>query len=219
NQPECPGASLRPATPEGYRELRDFKIDPDCSDSEGEDVMAALAAFNDSDHTITISLNQDDTTNSGIKIKIEADECQLKPTEDSTALKNAILGPQTEAEVPPTAPETQTVAKTESISETGGSSQASTISPKDDLSLLNINIDNMVRDSLPDMDSNDVDEIFKGVLTDDSQESQESSVSYVNSMAGTPYSQPRRQLQSPMDSYASPYHTDFGSKSVSFWLY
>lgn len=55
------------------------------------------------------------------------------------------------------------------LAETGGSSQASTISPKDDLSLLNINIDNMVRDSLPDMDSNDVDEIFKGVLTDDSQ--------------------------------------------------
>lgn len=53
--------------------------------------------------------------------------------------------------------------------ETGGSSQASTISPKDDISLLNINIDSMVRDSLPDMDSNDVDEIFKGVLTDDSQ--------------------------------------------------
>lgn len=53
--------------------------------------------------------------------------------------------------------------------ETGGSSQASTISPKDDLSLLGVNLDAMVRDSLPDMDSNDVDEIFKGVLTDDSQ--------------------------------------------------
>lgn len=53
--------------------------------------------------------------------------------------------------------------------ETGGSSQASTISPKDDLSLLGVNLDAMVRDGLPDMDSNDVDEIFKGVLTDDSQ--------------------------------------------------
>lgn len=57
--------------------------------------------------------------------------------------------------------------------ETGGSSQASTISSKDDLSLLGVNLDAMVRDGLrdglPDMDSNDVDEIFKGVLTDDSQ--------------------------------------------------
>lgn len=60
------------------------------------------------------------------------------------------------------------IKNSKSVSETG-SSAASTISPKNDLSLLGVNLDAMVRDSLPDMDSNDVDEIFKGVLTDDSQ--------------------------------------------------
>lgn len=49
--------------------------------------------------------------------------------------------------------------------ETGGSSQGSTISAKEELSLLGVNLDA----TLPDMDGNDVDEIFKGVLTDDSQ--------------------------------------------------
>lgn len=37
-------------------------------------------------------------------------------------------------------------------------------------------------------------------------------MSYVNSMSGTPYSQQRQQLQSPME-YASPYHNDFGGGS------
>ncbi|XP_075971400.1 uncharacterized protein LOC142973507 isoform X2 [Anticarsia gemmatalis] len=237
NPAESPGGTLRPATPEGYRELRDFKWDIENSDSDGEDVLAALTTFNDHDTTVVISLNSEElevltslkpkderdditsTTNADgtVKIKTEIDDGHLKHTEDSTALKNAILGPQpAEAEQPPTVA-TESIptvhsTKTETISsETGGSSQASTISPKDDLSLLGVNLDAMVRDGLPDMDSNDVDEIFKGVLTDDSQESQESSVSYVNSMASTPYSQQRQQLQSPMD-YQSPY-TEFGGSS------
>lgn len=45
------------------------------------------------------------TTNpdGSIKIKTEAEDGHLKHTEDSTALKNAILGPQpAEAEQPPT---------------------------------------------------------------------------------------------------------------------
>ncbi|CAK1598526.1 unnamed protein product [Parnassius mnemosyne] len=241
NPSESPGGSVRATTPEGYRELRDFKLDLENSDSEGEDVLAALTTFNDNDTSFVISLNteeiellnslkpkeeKDDSSTSlnsdgTAKIKLEnPEDGHLKHTEDSTALKNAILGPQTnESEQPSTAtPEnipTVHSTKTETVSsETGGSSQGSTISPKDDLSLLGVNLDAMVRDTLPDMDGNDVDEIFKGVLTDDSQESQESSVSYVNSMASTPYSQQRQQLQSPMD-YASPYHTEFGSSSNS----
>ncbi|XP_072939829.1 uncharacterized protein [Epargyreus clarus] len=224
-----------PGTPEGYRELRDAA---EHSDSDGDDVLPALTPF-PGDSSVTICLNteelevlqslkpkdeKDDSYNGigldGTKIKTEVmDDGQLKHTEDSTALKNAILGPQPSDTEPPPTIATESIptvhsTKTET-SETGGSSQASTISPKDDLSLLGVNLDAMVRDSLPDMDSNDVDEIFKGVLTDDSQESQESSVSYVNSMAGTPYSQQRQQLQSPMD-YASPYHTEFGSSSPLF---
>lgn len=58
---------------------------------------------------------------------------------------------------------------TVSPTDTSVGSQSSRISPKDELSLLGVNLDAMVRDTLPDMDSNDVDEIFKGVLTDDSQ--------------------------------------------------
>ncbi|CAG4991481.1 unnamed protein product [Parnassius apollo] len=241
NPSESPGGSVRATTPEGYRELRDFKLDFENSDSEGEDVLGALTTFNDHDTSFVISLNteeiellnslkpkeeKDDSSTSlnpdgTVKIKLEnPEDGHLKHTEDSTALKNAILGPQTnESEQSSTAtPEnipTVHSTKTETVSsETGGSSQGSTISPKDDLSLLGVNLDAMVRDTLPDMDGNDVDEIFKGVLTDDSQESQESSVSYVNSMASTPYSQQRQQLQSPMD-YASPYHTEFGSSSNS----
>lgn len=45
------------------------------------------------------------TTNSDgtVKVKTELDDGQLKHTEDSTALKNAILGPQSaEPEPPPT---------------------------------------------------------------------------------------------------------------------
>ncbi|CAB3239125.1 unnamed protein product [Arctia plantaginis] len=234
NPGESPGATVRPATPEGYRELRDFKWDIENSDSDGEDVLSALTSFNDHDVSVVISLNTEEievlnalkpkdekdntSTNAdgSIKIKSEIDDGNLKHTEDSTALKNAILGPQS-AESEPSTIATEGIptvhsTKTEPIgSETGGSSQASTISPKDDLSLLGVNLDAMVRDGLPDMDSNDVDEIFKGVLTDDSQESQESAVSYVNTMANTPYSQQRQQLPSPME-YASPY-TEFGGSS------
>ncbi|KAL0832574.1 hypothetical protein ABMA28_000774 [Loxostege sticticalis] len=237
NPSESPGGSVRGGTPEGYRELREFKLDLENEeDSDEEDFVSTLNAVNDLDQSVVIVLNpeeiellnslkpkeeKDDSagTNSDgtVKIKTETDDGNLKHTEDSTALKNAILGPQPE-ETPAPAEAIPAVhtTKTEPVSsETGGSSQASTISPKDDLSLLGVNLDAMVRDSLPDMDSNDVDEIFKGVLTDDSQESQESSVSYVNSMGGTPYSQQRQQLQSPME-YASPYHhTEFGSSSNS----
>lgn len=46
------------------------------------------------------------------------------------------------------------------------------------------NLESMVRDTgLPNMDSKDVEEIFKGVLTDESQESQESSVFPIQSQA------------------------------------
>ncbi|CAH2071742.1 unnamed protein product, partial [Iphiclides podalirius] len=252
NQLESPGGSVRAGTPEGYRELRDFKLDLENSDSDGEDVLAALTTFNDNDTSFVISLNTEeiDLLNSlkpkeekeepadclnadgTAKVKVESsEEGQLRHTEDSTALKNAILGPQPSepeqpppaapsaangpAPAPPAADIPAVHAKFDAAaSDTGGSSQGSTISPKDDLSLLGVNLDAMVRDTLPDMDGTDVDEIFKGVLTDDSQESQESSVSYVNSMASTPYSQQRQQLQSPMD-YASPYHTEFGSSSNS----
>ncbi|KAH9645993.1 hypothetical protein HF086_008801 [Spodoptera exigua] len=232
NPAESPAARASPEPSWARWEL-------DNSDSEGEDVLAALHSYSDHDCSVLISLNTDEveilnslkpkdekddtsnTTNSDgtLKIKTELDDGQLKHTEDSTALKNAILGPQpAEAEQPPTVA-TESIptvhsTKTETISETGGSSQASTISPKDDLSLLGVSLDAMVRDGLPDMDSNDVDEIFKGVLTDDSQESQESSVSYVNSMASTPYSQQRQQLQSPME-YTSPYPEFGGSSSNS----
>ncbi|XP_068631112.1 histone-lysine N-methyltransferase 2C-like isoform X2 [Battus philenor] len=240
NPSESPGGSVRGGTPEGYRELRDFKLDLENSDSEGEDVLAALTSFNDNDSSFVIALNMEEievlnslkpkdekddqasiNPDGTTKIKLEnPEDGHLKHTEDSTALKNAILGPQpSETEQPPTVtPEnipTVHSTKAETVSsETGGSSHGSTISPKDDLSLLGMNLDAMVRDTLPDMDGTDVDEIFKGVLTDDSQESQESSASYVNSMASTPYSQQRQQLQSPMD-YASPYHTEFGSSSSS----
>ncbi|XP_047528678.1 histone-lysine N-methyltransferase 2C-like [Vanessa atalanta] len=223
------------ATPDACRDAREL----DNSDSDADDVLAALCAFNDHDCTVFITLNAEESdllrtlkpkeekedgpnaaSSDCVKIKSEAsEEGHLKHTEDSTALKNAILGPQSNEpeQAPPENP--AHVPKTETIStDTGGSSQSSTISPKDELSLLGVNLDAMVRDSLPDMDSNDVDEIFKGVLTDDSQESQESSVSYVNSMAGTPYSQQRQQLQSPME-YTSPYHTEFGSNSSLSPLY
>ncbi|CAG9132016.1 unnamed protein product [Plutella xylostella] len=237
NPLESPTGTIRPLTPEGYRELRDFKIELDNSDSDGEDVIAALTNVPDYDNSVVINLNTEEvdllhslkpkeekeegpSTNAdgSARIKTECtEEGQLKHTEDSTALKNAILGPQANEPVVKTPVNTDSIptvhsTKTEPISnETGNSSQASTISPKDDLSLLGVSLDAMVRDSLPDMDSTDVDEIFKGVLTDDSQESQESSVSYVNSMGGTPYSQQRQQLQSPLD-YASPYHPEFGSR-------
>lgn len=35
------------------------------------------------------------TNSDGVKIKTESDDGQVKQTEDSTALKNALLGPQT----------------------------------------------------------------------------------------------------------------------------
>lgn len=57
NPAESPGGSLRPATPEGYRELRDFKWELDNSDSDGEDVLAALTAFSDYDASVIITLN------------------------------------------------------------------------------------------------------------------------------------------------------------------
>lgn len=38
---------------------------------------------------------------------------------------------------------------------------------------MGVNLESMVRDSLPNMDSRDVEEIFKGVLTDDSQVNEE----------------------------------------------
>ncbi|XP_026321911.1 uncharacterized protein LOC113231673 isoform X2 [Hyposmocoma kahamanoa] len=234
NPSESPGGSVRPGTPEGYRELRDFKLELENSDSDGEDVMCALSVFTDLDTSVYITLNSDEvdllhslkpkeekedgTNPDGTpKIKTESEDGQLKHTEDSTALKNAILGPQPEEQAASDNMPNVHSTKTETISsETGGSSQASTISPKDDLSILGVNLDAMVRDSLPDMDSNDVDEIFKGVLTDDSQESQESSVSYVNSLGGTPYPQ-RQPLQSPQMGvdYPSPYHPEFGSSSNS----
>ncbi|XP_059056838.1 histone-lysine N-methyltransferase 2C-like [Achroia grisella] len=240
NPSESPGGSVRPVTPEGYRELRDFKIDPDNSDiSDGEEVLTALTTYNDNDQSYFITLNsdeiellnslkpkeeRDESSYSGegaVKVKTELEDGGLKHTEDSTALKNAILGPQADDGAPPPAPPPAPAPAPPPAppsagalsSETGGSSQ-STISPKDDLSLLAVSLDAMVRESLPDMDSTDVDEMFKGVLTDDSQESQESSVSYVNSIGGTPYSQQRQQLQSPME-YASPYHTEYGSSSNS----
>lgn len=51
--------------------------------------------------------DKDETSNANsdgtVKIKTELDDGQLKHTEDSTALKNAILGPQSaEPEPPPT---------------------------------------------------------------------------------------------------------------------
>ncbi|XP_046742436.1 histone-lysine N-methyltransferase 2C-like isoform X3 [Diprion similis] len=49
------------------------------------------------------------------------------------------------------------------------------------------NLESMVRDTgLPNMDSRDVEEIFKGVLTDESQESQESSVFPTQTQASHP---------------------------------
>ncbi|XP_052740662.1 histone-lysine N-methyltransferase 2C isoform X2 [Bicyclus anynana] len=226
------GEVARGATPEGYRELRDF----DNSDSDGEDVLSALYSVNDHDNSVFITLNTEesdilqslrpkeekDDGNSlldATKIKTEAsEECQLRHTEDSTALKNALLGPPpADGDAAPVDAPLHTPKQENISAETSVGSQSSRISPKDELSLLGVSLDAMVRDSLPDMDSNDVDEIFKGVLTDDSQESQESTVSYVNSMTGTPYSQ-RQQLQSPME-YASPYHSEFGSGSALSPLY
>ncbi|XP_041970566.1 histone-lysine N-methyltransferase 2D-like isoform X2 [Aricia agestis] len=199
----------------------------DNSDSDGDDVLAALHTYARHDNSVYITLTQEESdflktlkpkeekeegNLSGVdtKIKLEfPEESQLKHTEDSTALKNAILGPQpSEQDAPPDIKH----FKSETISEAGGSSQASTISPKDDLSLLGVNLDAMVRDTLPDMDSNDVDEIFKGVLTDDSQESQESSVSYVNTMPNSQYSQQRQQLQSPLE-YPNQYQNEFNSNN------
>ncbi|CAG9559873.1 unnamed protein product [Danaus chrysippus] len=203
--------------------------DRENSDSESDDVLSALHTFNEHDTTVFITLNTEETellqslkpkdekddpstlNIEQVKIKTECDESQLKHTEDSTALKNAILGPQPSPDQADHAPHAPHPPANEQNTESAP--QSSVMSAKEELSLLGVSLD-----TLPDMDSNDVDEIFKGVLTDDSQESQESSVSYVNSMAGTPYSQQRQQLQSPMD-YASPYHTEFGSSSSLSPLY
>lgn len=57
NPGESPGATVRAVTPEGYRELRDFKWDVENSDSDGEDVLSALTSFNDHDVSFVISLN------------------------------------------------------------------------------------------------------------------------------------------------------------------
>lgn len=57
NPSESPGGSVRGGTPEGYRELRDFKLDIDNSDSEGEDVLAALTAYTDYDTSFVIALS------------------------------------------------------------------------------------------------------------------------------------------------------------------
>lgn len=91
------------------------------------------------------------------------------------------------------------------------------ISPKEDMgSLLGVNLETMVRETLPNMDSRDVEEIFKGVLTDDSQESQESSVSFVNSVSGSSsYNPQRQQLPSPME-YPSPYHTEYSGYDLYY---
>lgn len=57
NPAESPSGMLRPSTPEGYRELRDFKLDLENSDSDGEDVLAALTLFTESDMSVVITLN------------------------------------------------------------------------------------------------------------------------------------------------------------------
>lgn len=57
NPSASPGGTARPGTPEGYRELRDFKIDLENSDSDGEDVLAALTTFKDNDSSYVINLN------------------------------------------------------------------------------------------------------------------------------------------------------------------
>jgi hypothetical protein len=56
-------------------------------------------------------------------------------------------------------------------------------SPKDELTDIlsdHINLDTMVAEGLPNMDSKDVEDLFKGVLTDESQESADSSYLSVN---------------------------------------
>lgn len=57
NPLESPTGTIRPLTPEGYRELRDFKIELDNSDSDGEDVIAALTNVPDYDNSVVINLN------------------------------------------------------------------------------------------------------------------------------------------------------------------
>ncbi|KAI8424064.1 hypothetical protein MSG28_002687 [Choristoneura fumiferana] len=59
NPSASPGGTARPGTPEGYRELRDFKIDLENSDSDGEDVLAALTTFKDNDSSYVINLNSE----------------------------------------------------------------------------------------------------------------------------------------------------------------
>ncbi|KAG8236510.1 hypothetical protein J437_LFUL012796, partial [Ladona fulva] len=65
----------------------------------------------------------------------------------------------------------------ESLSISEGGPEGSRVSHKDELTDIlspHFNLESMVRDTgLPNMDSKDVEEIFKGVLTDESQESQE----------------------------------------------
>lgn len=57
-----------------------------------------------------------------MKVKTEMEECQLKHTEDSTALKNAILGPQSsEGEQPPTVATESISASQSTKAETIGS--------------------------------------------------------------------------------------------------
>jgi hypothetical protein len=57
NPSSSPSGLARPSTPPGYRELRDFKIEPDNSDSDDEDVLAALTTFNENDNSYIITLN------------------------------------------------------------------------------------------------------------------------------------------------------------------
>lgn len=57
NPSESPGGSVRGGTPEGYRELRDFKLELENSDSDEEDFLSTLNAVNDLDHSVVIMLN------------------------------------------------------------------------------------------------------------------------------------------------------------------
>lgn len=72
-------------------------------------------------HSLKPKEEKEETTNAdgSIKIKTEVSEEPLKHTEDSTALKNAILGPQPAEETPTVATEsipTVHSTKTETIS-------------------------------------------------------------------------------------------------------
>ncbi|XP_043479344.1 histone-lysine N-methyltransferase 2C-like isoform X5 [Leptopilina heterotoma] len=76
--------------------------------------------------------------------------------------------------------------------------QGSTKDELTDILSPHFNLESMVRDTgLPNMDSKDVEEIFKGVLTDESQESQESSVFPLQPQVTPHASAPTTPLVSP----------------------